>query len=277
MSDGEQTFRIARMGLHFFEEPCISGTRGSGTVFFSGCNLKCAFCQNAEISHGRKGLDVSSNQLIKGFEKLVEMGAHNINLVTPSNWTNLLINTLKIAKSRLKVPIVWNSSGYETVANLKKLEGFVDIYLPDFKYGDDALAWEYSHAANYRETAKAAIAEMRRQQPRDVFDEDGIMIKGVIVRHLVLPSAAENTRKVMRDIAEIDKSLYVSVMGQYFPTPAVMGHPTLGRRLTAEEYDAATDAFFEAGLKNGFSQELSSAIEDYVPSFDLDELRSFLR
>lgn len=272
----DRTYKIARMGLHFFEEPCISGERGSGTVFFSGCNLRCLFCQNYEISHGKKGLDVSEEQLLKGFEKLCDMGAHNINLVTPSNWTNMLISTLKIAKSRLKVPIVWNSSGYETVANLKKLEGLVDVYLPDFKYADDALAWEYSHAANYRDTAKAALAEMRKQQPRDVFDGDGIMRKGVIVRHLVLPSATENARKVMRDIADVDPSLYVSVMGQYFPTPAVRGHATLDRRLSFEEYEAATDAFFEAGLKNGFSQELDSAIEDYVPSFDLDELRRFL-
>lgn len=270
------TYKIARMGLHFFEEPCISGERGSGTVFFSGCNLRCAFCQNFEISHEGKGLDVNEEQLLFGLEKLQAMGAHNINLVTPSNWTNRLVHTLKLAKSALKVPIVWNSSGYETVANLKKLEGLVDIYLPDFKYGDDELAWKYSHAKNYEEVARAAIAEMRRQQPDDVFDGDGIMRRGVIVRHLVLPSARENTARVMRDIADIDKKMYVSVMGQYFPTEAVKGHPSLGRRLTEEEYAAATDAFFDAGLSNGFSQELDSAIEDYVPSFDLDALMQFL-
>ena len=270
------TYKIARMGLHYFEEPCISGEQGSGTVFFSGCNLRCAFCQNFEISHGGKGLEVSEEQLIFGMKKLADMGAHNINLVTPSNFTNQLVHTLKVAKSTLKVPIVWNSSGYETDANLKKLEGLVDIYLPDFKYSDDSLAWEWSHAKNYREVARAAITEMRRQQPYDVFDEDGIMRRGVIVRHLVLPGATENTAGVMLDIAGIDKSMYVSVMGQYFPTPAVKEHPTLGRRLTAEEYDAATQAFFDAGLSNGFSQELDSAIEDYVPSFDIDALSAFL-
>ncbi len=270
------TYKIARMGLHYFEEPCISGERGSGTVFFSGCNLRCAFCQNFEISHGGKGLEVSEEQLIFGMKKLADMGAHNINLVTPSNFTNQLVRTLKVVKSTLKVPIVWNSSGYETVANLKKLEGLVDIYLPDFKYSDDSLAWEYSHAKNYREVSRAAITEMRRQQPYDVFDEDGIMRRGTIVRHLVLPGATENTAGVMLDIAGIDKSMYVSVMGQYFPTPAVKEHPTLGRRLTAEEYDAAMQAFFDAGLSNGFSQELDSAIEDYVPSFDLDALSAFL-
>ena len=270
------TYKIARMGLHYFEEPCISGEQGSGTVFFSGCNLRCAFCQNFEISHGGKGLEVSEEQLIFGMKKLADMGAHNINLVTPSNFTNQLVHTLKVAKSTLKVPIVWNSSGYETDANLKKLEGLVDIYLPDFKYSDDSLAWEWSHAKNYREVARAAITEMRRQQPYDVFDEDGIMRRGVIVRHLVLPGATENTAGVMLDIAGIDKSMYVSVMGQYFPTPAVKEHPTLGRRLTSEEYDAATQAFFDAGLSNGFSQELDSAIEDYVPSFDIDALSAFL-
>ena len=276
MANMDITYKIARMGLHYFEEPCISGERGSGTVFFSGCNLRCAFCQNFEISHGGKGLEVSEEQLIFGMKKLADMGAHNINLVTPSNFTNQLVHTLKVAKSTLKVPIVWNSSGYETDANLKKLEGLVDIYLPDFKYSDDSLAWEWSHAKNYREVARAAITEMRRQQPYDVFDEDGIMRRGVIVRHLVLPGATENTAGVMLDIAGIDKSMYVSVMGQYFPTPAVKEHPTLGRRLTSEEYDAATQAFFDAGLSNGFSQELDSAIEDYVPSFDLDALSEFL-
>ncbi len=272
----EITYRIARMGLHYFEEPCISGERGSGTVFFSGCNLRCAFCQNFEISHGGKGMEVAEEKLIFGMKKLAAAGAHNINLVTPSNFTNQLIHTLKVAKSTLKVPVVWNSSGYETVENLKKLEGLVDIFLPDFKYSDDSLAWEYSHAKNYSNVARAAIAEMRRQQPYDVFDGDGMMKRGVIVRHLVLPGAIENTRGVIRDIAGIDKSLYVSVMGQYFPTPAVKDHPTLGRRLSQEEYDAATDAFFAAGLANGFSQELDSAIEDYVPSFDLVALREFL-
>ena len=270
------TYRIARMGLHYFEEPCISGERGSGTVFFSGCNLRCAFCQNFEISHGGKGMEIGEEQLIFGMKKLAAAGAHNINLVTPSNFTNQLIHTLKIAKSTLKVPVVWNSSGYETVENLKKLEGLVDIFLPDFKYSDDSLAWEYSHAKNYSNVARAAIAEMRRQQPYDVFDGDGMMKRGVIVRHLVLPGAIENTRGVMRDIAGIDKSLYVSVMGQYFPTPAVKDHPTLGRRLSQEEYDAATDAFFAAGLSNGFSQELDSATEEYVPDFDLKELAEFL-
>lgn len=269
-------YKIARVGLHHFEEPCLSGERGSGTIFFSGCNLRCLFCQNFEISHGGKGLEVSEKQLVSLMLYLQDSGAHNINLVTPSNYTNLLKDTLKIAKSQLKIPIVWNSSGYETVQNLKKLDGLVDIYLPDFKYSDDDLAWEYSHAKGYRKIAFDAISEMRRQQPADVFGDDGMMQKGVIVRHLVLPGALENTKGVLQDISSIDDTMYVSLMGQYFPTPNVENHPILSRRITEDEYDQATQAFFDAGLQNGFSQELDSATEEYVPDFDLDALQEIL-
>lgn len=269
-------YKIARVGLHHFEEPCLSGERGSGTIFFSGCNLRCLFCQNFEISHGGKGLEVSEKQLVSLMLYLQDSGAHNINLVTPSNYTNLLKDTLKIAKSQLKIPIVWNSSGYETVQNLKKLDGLVDIYLPDFKYSDDDLAWEYSHAKGYRKIAFDAISEMRRQQPDDVFGDDGMMQKGVIVRHLVLPGALENTKGVLQDISSIDDTMCVSLMGQYFPTPNVENHPILSRRITEDEYDQATQAFFDAGLQNGFSQELDSATEEYVPDFDLDALQEIL-
>lgn len=269
-------YKIARVGLHHFEEPCLSGERGSGTIFFSGCNLRCLFCQNFEISHGGKGLEVSEKQLVSLMLYLQDSGAHNINLVTPSNYTNLLKDTLKIAKSQLKIPIVWNSSGYETVQSLKKLDGLVDIYLPDFKYSDDDLAWEYSHAKGYRKIAFDAISEMRRQQPDDVFGDDGMMQKGVIVRHLVLPGALENTKGVLQDISSIDDTMYVSLMGQYFPTPNVENHPILSRRITEDEYDQATQAFFDAGLQNGFSQELDSATEEYVPDFDLDALQEIL-
>ena len=269
-------YKIARVGLHHFEEPCLSGTRGSGTIFFSGCNLRCLFCQNFEISHGGKGLEISEKQLIDCMLYLKDIGAHNIDLVTPSNYTLALAKTLETAKNKVNLPIVWNSSGYETVANLKKLDGLVDVYLPDFKYSDDDLAWEYSHAKGYEDVAIKAIAEMRRQQPVDVFNEEDMMKKGVIVRHLVLPNAIENTRGVLKDIASIDKDMIVSLMGQYFPTPAVETHPVLFRRITQEEYDEATDAFFDAGLTNGFSQELDSATEEYVPDFDLQALQAIL-
>lgn len=269
-------YKIARVGLHHFEEPCLSGEKGSGTIFFSGCNLRCLFCQNYEISHGGKGLEVSESELVDCMLYLQDIGAHNINLVTPSNYTNLLQSTLEKAKTVVKLPIVWNSSGYETVANLRKMQGLVDVYLPDFKYSDNALAWEYSHAKGYREVALAALEEMRRQQPKDVFDNGGMMQKGVIVRHLVLPGQIENTVGALRDIASVDKSLYVSLMGQYFPTDNVKDHPTLSRRITQDEYDKAIDAFFASGLCNGFSQELDSATEEYVPDFDLASVRAIL-
>lgn len=269
-------YKIARVGLHHFEEPCLSGEKGSGTIFFSGCNLRCLFCQNYEISHGGKGLEVSESELVDCMLYLQDIGAHNINLVTPSNYTNLLQSTLEKAKTVVKLPIVWNSSGYETVANLRKMQGLVDVYLPDFKYSDNALAWEYSHAKGYREVALAALEEMRRQQPKDVFDNDGMMQKGVIVRHLVLPGQIENTVGALRDIASVDKRLYVSLMGQYFPTDNIKDHPTLSRRLTQDEYDKAIDAFFASGLCNGFSQELDSATEEYVPDFDLASVRAIL-
>lgn len=269
-------YKIARVGLHHFEEPCLSGEKGSGTIFFSGCNLRCLFCQNYEISHGGKGLEVSESELVDCMLYLQDIGAHNINLVTPSNYTNMLQTTLEKAKTVVKLPIVWNSSGYETVANLRKMQGLVDVYLPDFKYSDNALAWEYSHAKGYREVALAALEEMRRQQPKDVFDNDGMMQKGVIVRHLVLPGQIENTVDALRDIASVDKSLYVSLMGQYFPTDNVKDHPTLSRRITQDEYDKAIDAFFAIGLCNGFSQELDSATEEYVPDFDLASVRAIL-
>lgn len=269
-------YKIARVGLHHFEEPCLSGEKGSGTIFFSGCNLRCLFCQNYEISHGGKGLEVSESELVDCMLYLQDIGAHNINLVTPSNYTNLLQSTLEKAKTVVKLPIVWNSSGYETVANLRKMQGLVDVYLPDFKYSDDDLAWEYSHAKGYREVALAALEEMRRQQPKDVFDNGGMMQKGVIVRHLVLPGQIENTVGALRDIASVDKSLYVSLMGQYFPTDNVKDHPTLSRRITQDEYDKAIDAFFASGLCNGFSQELDSATEEYVPDFDLASVRAIL-
>ncbi len=270
-------FYIARVGIHNFEEPCLSGERGSGTIFFCGCNLSCIFCQNFEISHGaNKGLQVSEDELVFLCKYLEDLGAHNINFVTPSNWTNKLIPVLKRAKEIVKVPFMWNSSGYETVANLKKLDGLIDIYLPDYKYSDDTLGWEYSHAKGYEDIAFKAISEMRRQCPIDEFDSDGMMTRGVIVRHLVLPNALDNTKGVMENLARIDKDMYVSLMGQYFPTDAVKNHAILNRRLTDEEYDMAVDYFFDSGLHNGFSQELDSAIEDYVPSFDLDALRKIL-
>ncbi|MBO5982775.1 MAG: radical SAM protein [Clostridia bacterium] len=271
-----QTFKIARVGLHHFEEPCISGDRGSGTIFFSGCTMKCLFCQNHQISHGGIGREITPDELLKCMKHLETIGAENINLVTPPANVNLLVEVLREARRELAIPIVWNSNGYETVKNLKKLEGLVDIFLPDFKYSDNNIAKEFSGAPNYFQVAKDAISEMRRQQPIDQFDENGMMKKGVIVRHLVLPSCTENTKGVFDAIAKIDKNMFVSVMGQYFPTENVQNHPILSRKLTKVEYETCTDSFFEAGLANGFAQDLDSATEEYVPDFNLDLLKEIL-
>lgn len=276
VSDGKNVFRIARAGLHRFEEPCISGEGGSGTLFFSGCDMRCVFCQNYALSHRGAGLNVDGDDLVALMLHLEREGAENINLVTPTSWAKRLIPVLEEFKKHSKLPIVWNSNGCDSVQTLVKLQGLVDVWLPDFKYSDDALAVRYSAVKDCFSRSVAAVSEMRRQRPKDIFDDRGVMKEGVIVRHLVLPAATENTRGVLRAIADIDPDLFVSLMGQYFPTPAVADHPVLSRRITEEEYDEATDAFFAAGLHNGFSQELSSAVEDYVPDFDTDALAALI-
>lgn len=271
-----ELFKIARVGLHHFEEPCISGESGSGTIFFSGCNLKCMFCQNYEISALNKGIEVDGETLKKCMLYLQDQGANNINLVTPALYLNQLKKVLREIKGSLSIPIVWNSSGFESEKGFEGLEDLVDIFLPDFKYSDDAIAWDFSRAKNYSEIAYKAISKMRQICPIDVFDENGLMKKGVIVRHLVLPENVENSFGVLDKIAQIDKDMYVSVMSQYFPTENVKQHPILGRRVTNEEYDKVINHFFDVGLHNGFSQDPSSAIEDYVPDFDLDALSSLV-
>ena len=261
--------------MHHYEEPVISGKKGSGTVFFSGCNLKCVFCQNYEISRGEKGIEISDGELVDLFFYLKEKGAHNINLVSPSLYVSLLPNALKKAKEQgLDIPFVYNTSAYESVESLKKLEGLVDVYLPDYKYADDSLAWKLSRAKNYDEIAYKAISEMKRQQPKNII-KGKLIKKGVIIRHLVLPGEEENTKEVFKRIASIGKDSVVSVMAQYFPVPAVNG-TSYDRRLTQDEYDDAIGAFFDAGLKSGYMQELGSATEEYVPDFDLDELQAVL-
>lgn len=261
--------------MHHYEEPVISGKKGSGTVFFSGCTLKCVFCQNYEISRGEKGIEISDGELVDLFFYLKEKGAHNINLVSPSLYVASIPNALKKAKEQgLDIPFVYNTSAYESVESLKKLDGLVDVYLPDYKYADDALAWRLSRAKNYDEIAYKAISEMKRQQPKNII-KGKLIKKGVIIRHLVLPGEEENTKEVFKRIASIGKDSVVSVMAQYFPVPAVKG-TSYDRRLSEEEYDDAIDAFFDAGLKSGYTQELGSATEEYVPDFDLDELQAVL-
>ncbi len=263
------TATVTRAAAHFWEEPCISGTKGSGTVFFAGCNLQCIFCQNHQISrNGNIGKEVSPNQLREIFENLKNQGVHNINLVTPSHFTPALLQALE---QPIEIPVVYNCGGYEKVETLRQLEGKVDIYLPDMKYIDPTLAKEYSGAENYPTVAKIAILEMFRQVGPVVMDEQGILQKGVCIRHLILPGHTKNTLGVIDWVANTfpKGSVLFSLMSQYTPTPAVKNHKTLSRRITKREYEKCVNAMLDAGLTHGFVQDLSSAKEEYTPPFDL--------
>lgn len=262
--------KVSKVSTHLWEEPCISGTKGSGAIFFTGCNLRCLFCQNYKISREAcKGEEISEEDLANIFLEKQKEGVHNINLVSPTSYTEYIKNSIIIAKKKgLKIPIVYNSNGYENVETLKTLEGLIDVYLPDFKYADDTIAKEYSGAINYTKNAVLAIKEMYRQVGNAKFNKDGIIEKGIIIRHLVLPNNIENTKKVLEIIAnEIDKAVYVSLMGQYIPKDNAIKHEKLNRKVTKEEYDEVIEYFFEVGLKNGFTQELSSASDEYIPDF----------
>ena len=257
---------VARAALHFWEEPCISGTRGSGTVFFSGCNLGCVFCQNGSISHGRFGRPVTIPRLREIFQELIAQGAHNINLVTPTHFAPAIREALE---APLAAPVVWNSGGYELPEALRTLEGKVQIYLPDLKYADGALAARYSGAADYFETATAAIREMFRQVGRCVWDADGMLQRGVIIRHLLLPGALENTKAVLDWIAGTFPagSVLVSLMSQYTPQAGAEG--LLRRKVTGAESRAARAYMENLGLTAGYYQDSSSARAEYTPPFDL--------
>lgn len=260
-----EKFRVARAALHFWEEPCISGKRGSGTVFFSGCNLKCVYCQNSEISIQNKGTAVSSDKLIEIFEKLIAEGAENLNLVNPTHYAVQLKELFE--KWHCPVPIVYNSSGYESVETLKMLSGIVDIYLPDFKYIRGDKAKRYSRAQDYPETAKAAITEMLRQQPQCVF-ENGIMKKGVIIRHLILPANTNSSIEIIDYFKDNFQGAYLSLMAQYTPCTDLSEYPEISRKITEREYKKVLDHAVLLGLENVFVQELSSADEVYIPPFD---------
>lgn len=258
-------FRVARAALHYWEEPCISGKNGSGTVFFSGCNLKCVFCQNKEISHMNKGVEISDEKLVSIFENLIEQGANNINLVNPTHYAERLADILSKWKS--PVPIVYNSSGYESIETLKKLNGLIDIYLPDFKYSRSDKALKYSKAEDYSEIAKLALAEMKRQCPSYEF-ENGILKKGVIIRHLILPSNTNSSIEIIDYLSENYKNSYISLMAQYTPCGKLEEYKEINRKITQREYDKVVDYALDLGFKNIFIQELSSATEDFIPPFD---------
>ena len=257
--------KIARAALHMWEEPCISGTRGSGAVFFSGCGLKCIFCQNEKISHGGEGETVTVGRLAEIFSELESAGAHNINLVTAAQFAPAVREALDLY--RPGIPIVYNSSGYERVETLKMLEGYIDIYLPDYKYIDPQMAKLLSGAEDYPKIALAAIREMIRQTGPAVYDENGMMLRGTQIRHLVLPGLTGDSMKILSMIADEFPGVPVSLMGQYTPFGRALSMPGMNRRLKKKEY-ARVLAHMEALGLPGYRQELESASEMFVPAFD---------
>ena len=263
--------KIALYSIHKFEEPCISGGNGSGTVFFSNCNLNCIYCQNYEISQEGKGREISVEELADIFIKQQNRKAENINLVTPTSYTLQIIEAIKIAKKRgLNIPIIYNTNGYEKVETLKLLEGYVDVYLPDLKYNDDELGKKYSKVDRYFEIAVKAIKEMYRQVGSPKLDERGMIKSGLMIRHLVLPNNIENSKKILKWIKEnIDENVYVDIMAQYFPTYKAKDSKDLNRKLTKEEYKEIEEYVYDLNIKNGYMQDLGEHEEEYVPKWEV--------
>lgn len=262
---------LSRAALHEWEEDCISGTNGSGAVFFTGCNMRCIFCQNHKIAVGQTGIEITEERLAEIFLELQRQGAHNINLVTPTHFVPQICHALDRARAEgLHLPIIYNTSGYECAETIRMLEGYVDIYLPDFKYMDSDVAKEYSKAPDYPEIAKEALDEMVRQVGECVFDEEtGLIKKGVIVRHLVLPGHVANSKKVLEYLFETyGNRIYYSIMSQYTPMPHMSEHPLLKRKITRREYDKVLDYALELGIENGFMQDGKVAKESFIPAFD---------
>ena len=265
--------KLARAALHYWEEPCISGEAGSGAVFFSGCSLHCVFCQNEEISRGQSGKEVEKERLAEIFLELQEKGANNINLVTPGQYVPHIIWAVEQARNQgLKLPIVYNTSSYEKVEILRRLEGIVDIYLPDFKYMSPDIAMKYSKAKDYPEVAKAAIAEMVRQQPSPVFDEETeLMKRGVIVRQLLLPNLLEDAKAIVKYLYDAyGDNIYLSLMSQFTPLSNVENYPELNRKVSEKEYEEYVNYAIELGVENGFIQEEDVADESFIPHFDCE-------
>ena len=261
--------KIALYSTHNFEEPCISGKKGSGTVFFSNCNLNCIFCQNYEISQEGKGEEISIEGLAEIFLKQQEKDVENINLVTPTSYVPQIIEAIKIAKSKgLKLPIVYNTNGYEKIETLKMLDGYIDIYLPDFKYAQNELGKRLSKVDNYFEITTEALREMYKQTGKAIFDDRGIMQKGMIVRHLVLPNHLVNSRKVLKWLNDNMNDVFVSVMAQYFPTYKAKELEDINRKLTKEEYEQIENYLYRLDLENGYIQELGEHEEEYVPHWE---------
>ncbi len=261
---------VARAALHYWEEPCISGEEGSGTVFFSGCAVGCVYCQNHNIAMGRAGKVISIKRLAEIFLELQEKNANNINLVTPGHYIPQIAEAIRLAgENGFKLPVVYNSSGYEKTESLALLDGCVDIYLPDLKYMDKEPADRYSNCGNYFTYASAAISEMVRQVGKPVFDGRGILRKGVIVRHLALPGYLKDSKNIIRYLYEtFGDSIYISIMNQYTPMEHVGSYPEINRRITEREYDELVDYAIGLGVENGFIQEGDTASESFIPEFD---------
>ena len=263
---------VARAALHYWEEPCISGKRGSGAVFFSGCSLHCVFCQNREISDGKEGKVISKERLSDIFIELADKGANNINLVTPGQYIPDIVWAVNDAKSRgMKLPIIYNTSGYENVTELKLLEGIVDVYLPDFKYMDSTLSAMYSRAKDYPSVAKQALSEMVRQQPDVVIDDaTGLIQKGVIVRQLLLPGHVNDAKAVLKYLYDTyHDHVYISMMSQFTPI-ALKDYPEINRTVTRREYERLVDYALEIGITNAFIQEGDVAKDSFIPAFDCE-------
>lgn len=260
----------ARAALHMWEEPCISGCKGSGAVFFTGCGLRCCFCQNREIAIGKDGCEIDVKRLAEIFLELQDKGAANINLVTGAHYVPQITAALDIAGEQgMGLPVVYNSSGYEKVETLKLLEGYVDVYLPDYKYADPLLAQQFSHAADYPEIVGNALAEMVRQTGPVVFDEEGYIKKGTIVRHLILPGHTRNSIQVLKYLQRaFGTQIYISIMNQYTPLPQVADIEVLNRTVTPEEYDRVLRFAERIGIERGFRQEGTAASESFIPEFD---------
>lgn len=264
--------KVARAALHYWEEPCISGKRGSGAVFFSGCSLHCVFCQNREISDGKEGKVISKERLSDIFIELADKGANNINLVTPGQYIPDIVWAVNDAKSRgMKLPIIYNTSGYENVTELKLLEGIVDVYLPDFKYMDSTLSARYSRAKDYPSVAKQALSEMVRQQPEVVIDDaTGLIQKGVIVRQLLLPGHVNDAKAVLKYLYDTyHDHVYISMMSQFTPI-ALKDYPEINRTVTKREYERLVDYALEIGITNAFIQEGDVAKDSFIPAFDCE-------
>ena len=268
---GGSRVKAARAALHFWEEPCISGTRGSGTVFFSGCALRCCYCQNYAVSAENFGREISVERLAEIFLSLQEQGAHNLNLVTAGHYLPWVCEALDLVKGKLSIPVVYNTGGYETAQAVAALRGYVDIWLTDLKYRSEALSAEYSGAPDYFDVASAALEAMLAQAGPPRFDADGMLQSGVIVRHLALPNAGADTRAVLEYLAALPRgSFLLSLMSQYTPFYKAAQHKALSRRISTYEYRRAVDDAVSLGLEEGYMQQRSSAKEEYTPAFDLE-------